>query len=145
MHGAPAGSASRPAETGRSVLHVAEGFEGGAGVFRVEYFGGDAYLAQSPQLYKQMALMCDLERVFEVGPVFRAENSLTHRHMTEFTGLDMEMTFTEHYSEARPAWHHPAWHHPARPPCPRTPDAPRCAGASHHAAKALAQATATNS
>jgi len=73
--------------------------EGGADVFRVEYFGGDAYLAQSPQLYKQMALMADLERVFEVGPVFRAENSYTHRHMTEFTGLDLEMTFLEHYSE----------------------------------------------
>ena len=56
-------------------------------------------MAQSPQLYKQMALMADLERVFEVGPVFRAENSLTHRHMTEFTGLDLEMTFLEHYSE----------------------------------------------
>ena len=73
--------------------------EGGADVFRVEYFGGNAYMAQSPQLYKQMALMADLERVFEVGPVFRAENSLTHRHMTEFTGLDLEMTFKEHYSE----------------------------------------------
>lgn len=73
--------------------------EGGADVFRVEYFGGAAFLAQSPQLYKQMALMADLDRVFEVGPVFRAENSLTHRHMTEFTGLDMEMTFLEHYSE----------------------------------------------
>jgi len=73
--------------------------EGGADVFVVEYFGGNAYMAQSPQLYKQMALMADLERVFEVGPVFRAEHSLTHRHMTEFTGLDMEMTFKEHYSE----------------------------------------------
>lgn len=71
----------------------------GAEVFKVEYFGGDAFLAQSPQLYKQMALMADLERVFEVGPVFRAENSFTHRHMTEFTGLDMEMTFMEHYHE----------------------------------------------
>ncbi len=78
---------------------VATASEGGADVFRVEYFGGDAFLAQSPQLYKQMALMCDLEKVFEVGPVFRAEHSLTHRHMTEFTGLDMEMTFHEHYSE----------------------------------------------
>jgi len=73
--------------------------EGGADVFKVEYFGGAAYMAQSPQLYKQMALMADLERVFEVGPVFRAENSYTHRHMTEFTGLDMEMCFREHYSE----------------------------------------------
>jgi len=73
--------------------------EGGADVFKVEYFGGAAYLAQSPQLYKQMALMADLDRVFEVAPVFRAENSFTHRHMTEFVGLDMEMTFMEHYHE----------------------------------------------
>ena len=73
--------------------------EGGADVFKVEYFDRFAYLAQSPQLYKQMALMGDLERVFEVGPVFRSENSFTHRHMTEFVGLDMEMTFMEHYSE----------------------------------------------
>ena len=71
----------------------------GADVFKVEYFDRFAYLAQSPQLYKQMALMGDLERVFEVGPVFRSENSFTHRHMTEFVGLDMEMTFMEHYSE----------------------------------------------
>jgi len=78
---------------------VSTASEGGADVFKVDYFGGAAYLAQSPQLYKQMALMADLERVFEVGPVFRAENSYTHRHMTEFTGLDMEMTFKEHYSE----------------------------------------------
>ena len=73
--------------------------EGGADVFKVEYFDRFAYLAQSPQLYKQMALMGDLERVFEVGPVFRSENSFTHRHMTEFVGLDMEMTFMEHYHE----------------------------------------------
>ena len=73
--------------------------EGGADVFKVEYFDRFAYLAQSPQLYKQMALMGDLERVFEVGPVFRSENSFTHRHMTEFVGLDMEMTFSDHYHE----------------------------------------------
>ena len=73
--------------------------EGGADVFKVQYFDGAAYMAQSPQLYKQMALQADLDRVFEVGPVFRAENSFTHRHMTEFTGLDMEMTFKEHYHE----------------------------------------------
>lgn len=53
-------------------------------MFRVDYFGGYAYLAQSPQLYKQMAIMCGLERVFEIGPVFRAENSNTNRHLTEF-------------------------------------------------------------
>jgi len=73
--------------------------EGGANVFKCNYFGGDAFLAQSPQLYKQMALMADLPRVFEVAPVFRAEDSFTHRHLTEFVGLDMEMVFKEHYSE----------------------------------------------
>lgn len=56
-------------------------------------------MAQSPQLAKQMAIAADFERVYEIGPVFRAENSFTHRHMTEFTGLDLEMTIEEHYHE----------------------------------------------
>jgi len=73
--------------------------EGGADVFTLDYFGRSACLAQSPQLYKQMAICGDMERVFEVGPVFRAENSQTHRHLCEFTGLDFEMQITEHYSE----------------------------------------------
>lgn len=73
--------------------------EGGANVFRVTYFKSDAFLAQSPQFYKQMAICADFPRVYEVGPVFRAENSFTHRHMTEFTGLDMEMTFKSDYHE----------------------------------------------
>lgn len=73
--------------------------EGGANVFKLNYFNGNAFLAQSPQLYKQMAIMSDIPRVFEIAPVFRAEDSMTHRHMTEFVGLDMEMTFKEHYSE----------------------------------------------
>ena len=47
-----------------------------------------------------MCVMADFERVFEIGPVFRAEKSFTHRHMTEFTGLDIEMTIKEHYFEA---------------------------------------------
>eukprot|EP00913_Durusdinium_trenchii_P001975 g1827.t1 len=72
---------------------------GHADVFRVDYFEGSAFLAQSPQLYKQMALMTDMPRVFEVGPIFRSEKSFTHRHMTEFTGLDIEMTFKDHYHE----------------------------------------------
>lgn len=55
----------------------------------------------SPQLYKQMAICADFERVFEIGPVFRAENSFTHRHMCEFTGLDLEMEIKEHYFEVR--------------------------------------------
>jgi aspartyl-tRNA synthetase len=73
--------------------------EGGANVFQLKYFDQTAYLAQSPQLYKQMAVISDLERVFEIGPVFRAESSFTHRHLTEFTGLDLEMAFREHYHE----------------------------------------------
>jgi aspartyl-tRNA synthetase len=78
---------------------IATASEGGANVFKLNYFGRDAYLAQSPQLYKQMAVMGDLKRVFEVGPVFRAENSNTHRHLTEFVGLDLEMAIHEHYYE----------------------------------------------
>ena len=69
-------------------------------MFHLKYFGDDACLAQSPQLYKQMCAACsDLERVFEIGPVFRAENSNTHRHLCEFHGLDLEMVINEHYYE----------------------------------------------
>ncbi|KAG8341761.1 aspartyl-tRNA synthetase [Trypanosoma vivax] len=78
---------------------IATASEGGANVFKLGYFGRDAYLAQSPQLYKQIALQGDLRRVFEVAPVFRAENSNTHRHLTEFVGLDVEMRIDEHYYE----------------------------------------------
>jgi nondiscriminating aspartyl-tRNA synthetase len=75
--------------------------EGGANVFKLQYFNQPACLAQSPQLYKQMAAACSgFERVFEIGPVFRAENSNTHRHLCEFTGLDFEMAICEHYYEA---------------------------------------------
>ncbi|KAK6462424.1 aspartyl-tRNA synthetase [Scheffersomyces coipomensis] len=73
--------------------------EGGANVFEVNYFKGSAYLAQSPQFYKEQLIAADFEKVFEIAPVFRAENSYTHRHMTEFTGLDLEMAFEEHYDE----------------------------------------------
>lgn len=73
--------------------------ESGAGVFTTDYFGTTACLAQSPQLYKQMAISSDLDRVFEIGPVFRAENSNTRRHLCEFTGLDLEMAIDEHYME----------------------------------------------
>ena len=73
--------------------------EGGANVFRLDYFGQEACLAQSPQLYKQMVLCGDMHRVFEIGPVFRAEDSNTNRHLCEFTGLDIEMVFYEHYFE----------------------------------------------
>lgn len=73
--------------------------EGGSAIFHVDYFGQEACLAQSPQLYKQMAIASGMERVFEVGPVFRAENSHTHRHLCEFTGLDLEMEIHESYHE----------------------------------------------
>ncbi|KIM48152.1 hypothetical protein M413DRAFT_223063 [Hebeloma cylindrosporum] len=73
--------------------------ESGASVFKVNYFKGSAFLAQSPQLAKQMAIAADFERVYEIGPVFRAEDSNTHRHMTEFIGLDLEMAIEEHYHE----------------------------------------------
>lgn len=73
--------------------------EGGTNVFKLKYFDKDACLAQSPQLYKQMAVIGGIERVFEIAPVFRAENSNTGRHLCEFTMLDMEMSFKEHYFE----------------------------------------------
>ncbi|KAJ7254055.1 hypothetical protein B0H12DRAFT_1291087 [Mycena haematopus] len=73
--------------------------ESGASVFKVSYFKGSAFLAQSPQLAKQMAIAADFERVYEIAPVFRAEDSNTHRHLTEFMGLDLEMTIEEHYHE----------------------------------------------
>ncbi|KAK3724880.1 aspartate--tRNA ligase dps1 [Vermiconidia calcicola] len=73
--------------------------ESGASVFKVNYFERPAFLAQSPQLGKQMCVAADMPRVFEIGPVFRAENSNTHRHLTEFTGLDLEMAIDEHYHE----------------------------------------------
>ena len=73
--------------------------EGGAAVFHVDYMGRPACLAQSPQFYKQMAICGDMARVFEIGSVFRAEYSNTHRHLTEFIGLDMEMAIYESYEE----------------------------------------------
>ena len=95
--------------------------EGGANVFKMNYFKGSAFLAQSPQLYKQMAIAADFDKVltkwnllladffffslifqvFTVGGVFRAEDSNTHRHLTEFVGLDLEMAFKYHYHEVQ--------------------------------------------
>ena len=74
--------------------------ESGSEVFKVGYFGRSAFLAQSPQLAKQMCISADFGRVYEIGPVFRAENSNTHRHLTEYTGLDIEMALDKHYHEA---------------------------------------------
>ncbi|KAH3699237.1 aspartate--tRNA ligase, cytoplasmic-like [Dreissena polymorpha] len=73
--------------------------EGGANVFEVTYFKTKAYLAQSPQLYKQMCISADFEKVYTIGGVFRAEDSNTHRHLTEFVGADIEMCFNYHYHE----------------------------------------------
>lgn len=73
--------------------------ESGAELFKVEYFGSEAYLAQSPQFYKQMAMAAGLDRIFEIGPVFRANPSFTSRHDTEFTSIDMEISWIESYEE----------------------------------------------
>ncbi|MDR2698992.1 MAG: aspartate--tRNA(Asn) ligase [Candidatus Methanoplasma sp.] len=74
---------------------VASGAEGGATLFSVDYFGKQAYLAQSPQLYKQMLMSSGLDKVFEIGPAFRAEHSNTNRHVTEFASFDGEMAWIE--------------------------------------------------
>ncbi|KEZ39226.1 Aspartate--tRNA ligase, cytoplasmic [Scedosporium apiospermum] len=73
--------------------------EGGANVFSMPYFDKAAFLAQSPQFYKQFEIAGGRKRVYCIGPVFRAENSNTPRHMTEFTGLDLEMEIEDHYHE----------------------------------------------
>ena len=77
--------------------------EGGAEVFEVKYFDRKAYLAQSPQFYKQMAMASGFEKVFMVGPVFRAEPSYTTRHMTEFTGWDFEISYIESHQDVMDA------------------------------------------
>ena len=71
---------------------IASATEGGAELFSVDYFGQKAYLAQSPQLYKE-ELTLSFEKVFEVGPFFRAEESHTRRHLSEFTSVDIEAAF----------------------------------------------------
>ncbi|HWD03575.1 MAG TPA: aspartate--tRNA(Asn) ligase [Amycolatopsis sp.] len=77
---------------------VAAKTESGAEVFRLDYFGRPAYLAQSPQLYKQM-LVGVFERVYEVGPVFRAEPHATGRHLAQYTSLDAELGFIEDHRD----------------------------------------------
>lgn len=78
---------------------IAAASESGSEVFEVKYFDRKAYLAQSPQFYKQMAMASGFERIFEVGPVFRAENSNTSRHTTEFTGFDLEFSYINSYED----------------------------------------------
>lgn len=73
--------------------------ESGSSVFSVKYFDKTAYLAQSPQFYKQMAIASGIERVFEVAPAFRAENSNTNRHCTEFTSFDLEFAYIDSYED----------------------------------------------
>ena len=73
--------------------------ESGSEVFRLDYFDGNAYLAQSPQFYKQMAMAAGFERVFECAPVFRAEKSYTRKHATEFTGFDLEFSYIDSFRD----------------------------------------------
>ena len=73
--------------------------ESGSEVFEVKYFDKKAYLAQSPQFYKQMALAAGFGKVFEVAPCFRAENSNTSRHATEFTSFDLEMAYIDDFND----------------------------------------------
>ncbi len=78
------------------IVHA--GAEGGSNIFRLDYFGRKAFLAQSPQFYKQ-TMVGVFERVFEIAPVFRAEKHNTPRHLNEYTSLDFEMGFIDHFSD----------------------------------------------
>ena len=73
--------------------------ESGSEVFELKYFDRVAYLAQSPQFYKQMAMCSGFEKVFEIAPAFRAENSNSYRHTTEFTSFDIEMSYIDSLEE----------------------------------------------
>ncbi len=78
---------------------IAAASESGSDVFEVKYFDTKAFLAQSPQFYKQMAMASGLERIFETGPVFRAEKSYTNKHATEFTGFDLEFSYIDSFED----------------------------------------------
>ena len=82
------------------IVHA--GAEGGSNIFRLDYFGKKAYLAQSPQFYKQ-TMTGVYGRVFEIGPVFRAEKHSTQRHLNEYTGLDLEMGYIDSFAEVMEA------------------------------------------
>ncbi|MBQ8082184.1 MAG: aspartate--tRNA(Asn) ligase [Clostridia bacterium] len=73
--------------------------ESGSEVFELKYFDRKGYLSQSPQFYKQMAMAAGFDRIFEVGPVFRAEKSFTNKHATEFTGFDLEMSYIDSFRD----------------------------------------------
>lgn len=95
----------------RSILHknrfieikttkiISSGSEGGSNLFSMDFFGRKAYLAQSPQFYKQMAIAGGMKRVFEIGHVYRAEHSNINRYLSEFTGMDLEMELDGSYLE----------------------------------------------
>ena len=78
---------------------IATASESGSDVFEVKYFDRLAYLAQSPQFYKQMAMAAGFERIFEIAPAFRAENSNTNRHTTEFTSFDLEFAYIDSFED----------------------------------------------
>ena len=90
-------------ENGFTEIHspklMASASESNAELFKLEYFETHAYLAQSPQFYKQMAMSAGLGKVFEIGPVFRADPSFTSRHATEFVSVDMEMSWIESHED----------------------------------------------
>jgi aspartyl-tRNA synthetase len=98
-------AAVREAMESRAFLNVvtpkiaAAGAEGGATLFKVDYFGRPAFLAQSPQLYKQMLMSTGMDRIYEIGPAFRAEESNTTRHVTEFTSFDAEYCWIKNEEE----------------------------------------------
>ncbi len=77
---------------------VYAGAEGGANIFKLDYFGREAYLAQSPQFYKQMMVGVH-EKVFEIAPVFRAEKHDTSRHLNEYTSVDVELGYIESFED----------------------------------------------
>lgn len=77
---------------------VYAGAEGGANIFKLDYFGREAYLAQSPQFYKQM-MVGVYDRVYEIGAVYRAEKHDTSRHLNEYTGIDLEMGYIKDFTE----------------------------------------------
>jgi nondiscriminating aspartyl-tRNA synthetase len=82
----------------RSPKIVFAGAEGGANIFKLDYFGKQVYLAQSPQFYKQM-MVGAFERVFEIAPVYRAEKHNTSRHLNEYTSMDLEMGFINDFTD----------------------------------------------
>ncbi|MBI4361669.1 MAG: aspartate--tRNA(Asn) ligase [Euryarchaeota archaeon] len=75
---------------------LAAATEGGASLFPISYFDREAFLAQSPQLYKQMMMAAGLDRVYEIGPIFRAEEHDTHKHLNEVTSIDIEASHMDH-------------------------------------------------